>query len=108
MKVQLAAGSIRLRLTHAEFHALRTGTALSLGIAVPGGRWQIDIAPAPAFSTALDATRLAISVPTSDLADLAERLPDRDGLRWQADGPDGPVAVVLEVDIRDRPARRVD
>lgn len=108
MKVQLAPGTIRLRVTHAEFDALRTGTALSLGIAVPGGRWQIDVAPASTFSIALDPMRLAISLPRSDLAGLADRLPARDGLRWQFDGPDGTVAVVLEVDIRDRPARRVD
>ena len=108
MKVQFASGAIRLRVTHAEFDAMRAGTALSLGIAAPGGRWQIDVRPAPAFSISLDAMRMAVSIPTSDLADLAGRLPARDGLRWQAGGPDGPVAVVLEVDIRDRPARRVD
>jgi hypothetical protein len=108
MKVQFASGTIRLRVTHAEFHALSTGAALSLGIAMPGGRWQVDVAPARDFAVNLEAMRLAISLPACDLAGLADRLPTREGLRWQVDTPDGPISVAFEVDIRDRPARRVD
>lgn len=103
MTVQFAPGSIRLRVTRAEFDSVPSGDGLRLAVAAPGGRWEIDVRCASAFSISLASGRLALDLPRADLADLLGRLPAREGLRWQADVEEGTIAVILEVDIRDRP-----
>ncbi len=101
MKLQLAPGTLRLRVTRAEFDALRAGSRLGLAVAAPGGRWQVDIASAAAFSIELRGTDMAIAFPQADLDALRGRLPAREGLRWQVETESGPIALVFEVDIRD-------
>lgn len=103
MKVQLAPGTVRLRVTRAEFDELRAGTAVTLALAIPGGSWRVDVAPAPAVSISLADGHLVIGIPRADLDVLLGRLPAREGLGWQIDGDGGSIALVFEVDIRDRP-----
>lgn len=101
MKLQLAPGTLRLRVTRAEFDALRAGSRLDLAVTAPGGRWQVDVASAAAFSISLGGTDMAIALPQADLDALHIRLPSREGLRWQVEAEDGLITLVFEVDIRD-------
>lgn len=100
MKLQLAPGSLRLRLDRAEFDRLLAGESLALCVPMPGGRWQVHAMSAEAFALRPDGPRLALELPAGELAGLATRLPSREGLAWQAGHVDEPLEVVLEVDIR--------
>ena len=94
MKVRWTGESLRLRITPAELAALVGGQAVRERIALPGGRWDVRLAP--------DGTRLAarsaggvvyIDVPVADVARLVD--PGCEGIYAHADG----LRLMLEKDF---------
>ncbi|GAB2522194.1 hypothetical protein [Lysobacter humi (ex Lee et al. 2017)] len=101
MKLQLATDVLRLRLTTAEFARLRAGDAVEARLPLPHrAPFEMRVESGDVFAVP-EGTGLRLRLPSADLAALDARLPCRDGLEYVANGPTGPVRIVVEVDIRD-------
>jgi len=103
MRIQLQEQSLRLRVDEDEFKALLEGNALDAAT-VMGRAFRLGFRLAPGDVAAIEGTAAActITLPRQNIAELAPRLPSRDGLSFDIDG----VAVLFDVDVRDSVRRR--
>lgn len=104
MKVQLQGQGMRLRIDEAELARLQAGETIGNSTTLPGvvclQQLRLGDTAQPAFDG--DARTWCLSVPRGDLAAYVARLPCRDGLDYLLPtGADGPLAVSVEVDVRD-------
>ena len=94
MKIRWTGESLRLRITPTELSALRGGEALTEGLALPGGRWELRLRPSGDDLAALWAGGIVIvDVPVREVARLAE--PEREGVY----GRTGDLRVMVEKDF---------
>jgi hypothetical protein len=105
MKVQFHTGRLRLRIGHAELATLLDGGALYTEIAWPVAGWRIEVALADTLGMGAAGPNVQLTLPRSDVAALAARVPAREGLRYALALPSGPVDLRLEVDLHDGRAR---
>ena len=85
MKVRWTGESLRLRITPAELAALVGGQAVSEGLALPGGRWDMRLSPEGTRLAARSAGGVVfVDVPVADVARLAD--PGCEGVYAHADG----------------------
>lgn len=73
MKVRWTGESLRLRITPAELAALLDGRDVREGLALPGGRWDVRLAPGgSALAARSDGPVVHVEVPKADLARLVD------------------------------------
>jgi hypothetical protein len=104
MNIKFSDGSVRCRVSRAEFDRLLTGRAVALEVSLPKnhvfranvwpgamGGWQLESDP----------TGIWITIPKSELQALAESLPSKEGIEREFDtATEGTVKISLEVDVR--------
>lgn len=84
MKVRWTGGSLRLRITPAELAALVDGRAVREGLALPGVRWDVRLAPVGTRLAVRSAGGMvSVEVPAVDVARLAD--PDCEGVYAHTD-----------------------
>ncbi|HEY4144492.1 hypothetical protein [Pinirhizobacter sp.] len=103
MRIQLQEQSLRLRVDEDEFKALLDGTVLDAPTEL-GRAFRLNFRLVVGEAAAIEGTAAActICLPRKNIAELASRLPSRDGLSFDIDG----LAVLFDVDVRDSVRRR--
>lgn len=108
MNIRFSDRSVRCRVSRAELDRLLSGRAVILEVPLPRahvfrgniwpgaiGGWQLESDP----------TGIWITIPKSELQQLADSLPSREGIEHAFDVEEGTVTVSFEVDVRDRSAK---
>ncbi|MGY3265236.1 DUF7009 family protein [Lysobacter sp. HA35] len=106
MKVQFDTADVRIRLTRAEFASLQGGARLEARIDWPQAPWSVTVSAADTIEVRGQGAAVDITLPKTDVDDLATRLPARDGLKYTIDHPNGLLELRIEVDLHDGRARR--
>lgn len=104
MNVRFSEQAIRCRATAAELQQLLTGRALALELCLPRDRkFRVNVRPAALETWQLDSdpTGIWIAIPRSQLQQLAETVPNKEGIRRSFDTAQGTLTVTFEVDLRD-------
>ncbi|HEX7115615.1 MAG TPA: hypothetical protein VF193_10835 [Steroidobacter sp.] len=105
MNVRFSDRAVRCRVTRAELDRLLSGRAVSLDLALPRDHWfRVNVRPAALNGWQLDSdpTGLWLAIPRSELQELAQSLPDKQGIRQSFDTSAGEIiAVTFEVDVED-------
>jgi len=103
MNVRFSEGVIRCRATSVELQQLLTGRALALEICLPRDRrFRVNVRPAVLETWQLDSdpTGIWVTIPRSQLEELAQTLPSREGIEHSFETAQGSVVVKFEVDVK--------
>lgn len=103
MNVRFSDRAIRCRATTVELQHLLTGRAIGLELCLPRDRrFRVNVRPAALQTWQLesDPTGIWVSIPRSQLAELAKTLPSKEGLEHGFETAQGAVTVRFEVDVR--------
>jgi len=105
MNIRFSDRTVRCRVSRAELDRLLSGRAVILEVPLPRahvfrgniwpgamGGWQLESDP----------TGIWITIPKSELLELAEALPSKEGIEHAFEVEEGNVTVSFEVDVRDR------
>ncbi len=109
MKIQLQGQSLRIRLDEEELANLLDGTTLESSTSFGNaGVWALAMRLHEGDTAKLSAASapLLISLPHSAVAELAARLPCRDGVAWDVPCGDTHLHLQFDVDVRDSMRRR--
>lgn len=104
MNVRFSERAIRCRATRAELQHLITGRAIGLELCLPRDRkFRVNVRPAALETWQLesDPTGIWVSIPRSQLEELAKVLPSKEGLEHGFESAQGGVTVTFEVDLRE-------
>lgn len=104
MNVRFSEHAIRCRATAPELEQLRTGRAIELELCLPRDRrFLINVRPSALETWQLesDPTGIWVSIPRSQIEELAKRLPSREGIERGFETAQGSMTVSFEVDVRD-------
>lgn len=104
MNVRFSERAIRCRATAAELQHLITGRAIGLELCLPRDRrFRVNVRPAALETWQLesDPTGIWVSIPRSQLEELAKVLPSKEGLEHEFETAQGGVTVMFEVDLRE-------
>ena len=103
MNVRFSDSAIRCRATSVELQQLLTGRALALEICLPRERrFRVNVRPAALETWQLesDPTGIWVSIPRSQLEELAQMLPSKEGIEHGFETAQGSVVVKFEVDVK--------
>lgn len=108
MRVQMEGQTLRLRVDEAELARLLSGGFAENCTLLPDGRAEIQrIRLADALAWQREDSIWNIDIPETDVRALSDRLPSRDGLRFDFRGSAAhPLEVLFDVDVRDSARRR--
>jgi len=109
VKIQLQGQSLRVRLDEEELAGLLEGTTLQSSTSFGNaGVWALVIRLHEGDAATVSAASgpLLVSLPRSAVADLAARLPSRDGIAWEVPCSDTQLHLQFDVDVRDSVRRR--
>lgn len=111
MKIQIEGQHVRVRIDEGELERLLAGHAIdartqfadAFAISV-----TLQLTDAEAASIAGDANAWKITLPPTDVREHADRLPTRQGLRFElaAKGEAQTLTLLFDVDVRDSVRRR--
>ncbi|MBC7982435.1 MAG: hypothetical protein H7Y02_01125 [Candidatus Obscuribacterales bacterium] len=104
MNVRFADRQIRFRIAQEELDRLLTGRSLALDVSMPRAhrfRASVSVTPLGDWQLDSDPTGLWLSVPRSEVEELASSLPSKEGLEhdFNLDAATK-VTVAFEVDLR--------
>lgn len=106
MNVRFAAGALRCRVTRAELDLLLSGRAIGLEVSLPREHvFRMSVRPTALNEWRLDSdpTGLWLTVARTDLEQLSQSLPTREGLERSFDVANGAeLKISFEVDVRDQ------
>lgn len=103
MNVRFSEQAIRCRAAAAELQQLLTGRALSLELVLPRDRkFRVNVRPAALETWQLesDPTGIWIAIPRSQLQELAQMLPSKEGIEHSFEAVQGGLTVTFEVDLK--------
>jgi uncharacterized protein DUF7009 len=103
MNVRFSDHAIRCRSTAAELQQLLTGRAIELEICLPRDRrFLVNVRPSALEKWQLesDPTGIWVSIPRSQLEELAQALPSKEGIEHGFETAQGNVVVSFEVDLK--------
>jgi len=103
MNVRFSDHAIRCRATAAELQKLLTGRAISLELCLPRERrFLVNVRPSALQTWQLDSdpTGIWVSIPRSQLEELAQLLPSKEGIEHGFETAQGSVVVKFEVDVK--------
>ena len=103
MNVRFSASAIRCRATSAELEQLLTGRAIALELCLPRERrFLVNVRPSALQTWQLDSdpTGIWVSIPRSQLEELAQLLPSKEGIEHGFETAQGSVVVKFEVDVK--------
>jgi len=109
MKIRFADRAVRCRVSREELDRLLSGRAVILEVPLPrnhvfrGNIWPGAMA---GWQLESDPTGIWITIPKTELQQLADSLPSREGIEHAFDVEEGSVTVSFEVDVRDRAAKK--
>jgi hypothetical protein len=111
VNVRFAAGAVRCRITQGEMDELLRVGSLRLTVALPRNHhFQVTVCAAAlaAWQLDTDPTGLWIQIPRTEIVQLQQALPSREGIAhaFELDAG-GQVQVSLEVDVRKRREKTV-
>ena len=101
MNVRFSDHAIRCRSTSAELQQLLTGRAIELELCLPRDRrFLVNVRPSALEKWQLDSdpTGLWLSIPRSQLEELAQKLPNKEGIEHGFETAQGSLVVSFEVD----------
>jgi uncharacterized protein YhdP len=109
MRVQLEGQTLRLRIDEAELAQLLVGAVAENRTQLPDGRIEVQqLHLASTLNWQRDDATWRIGLPEADVRALSERLPSRDGLRFDVPTSHGEsVQILFDVDVRDSTRRRM-
>lgn len=109
MRVQLEEQSLRLRVDEAELARLLAGGTAENRTQLPDGRLETQqLKLAPHLGWRRDEGTWQIELPETDVRALSERLPSREGLRFELPSHNGnALQLMFDVDVRDSARKRV-
>ena len=103
MNVRFSEGAIRCRASSAELERLLTGRAIELELCLPRDRrFLVNVRPSALEKWQLesDPTGIWVSIPRSQIEELAKRLPSKEGIEHGFETAQGSVTVKFEVDLK--------
>ena len=103
MNVRFSDGAIRCRATSAELEQLLTGRAIELELCLPRDRrFLVNVRPSALQKWQLesDPTGIWVSIPRSQIEELAKTLPSKEGIEHGFATAQGSVVVKFEVDLK--------
>jgi hypothetical protein len=103
MNVRFSDHAIRCRATPAELQKLLTGRAIALELCLPRERrFLVNVRPSALQTWQLDSdpTGIWVSIPRSQLEELAQLLPSKEGIEHGFQTAQGSVVVKFEVDVK--------
>ena len=103
MNLRFATHSIRVRVTSDEFAQLRVGKPMGLEVPLPHGhlfRAKVNMAANGDWHFDSDPTGMWISVPRNELDNLAQGLPNKEGIAHAFNTHHGELQVSFEVDVK--------
>jgi hypothetical protein len=109
MRVQLEGQTLRLRVDEAELARLLSGGFAENCTLLPDGRTEVQrIRLADTLAWRREDAIWNIDIPQADVRALSDRLPSRDGLRFDLRGSTvHTLEVLFDVDVRDSARRRL-
>jgi len=108
MNVKFSEQAIRCRATADELQQLITGRALALELCLPRDRrFRVNVRPAALATWQLesDPTGIWVAIPRTQLQELAERVPSKEGIEHSFETGQGAVTVTFEVDLQKSQAK---
>jgi hypothetical protein len=106
MNVRFSHQSLRCRVKRVELATLLSGRAIALEVALPRDHvMRVNVRPSPLNQWQLDSdpTGIWLTIPSSELHELSESLPSREGLQRTFELANGAaLEVSFEVDVKDR------
>jgi hypothetical protein len=109
MNVRFSHQSLRCRVKRAELATLLSGRSIALEVALPRDHvMRVNVRPSPLNQWQLDSdpTGIWLTIPSSELYELSESLPSREGLQRTFELTNGAaLEVSFEVDVKDRGAK---
>jgi hypothetical protein len=109
MRVQIEGQTLRLRVDEAELARLLSGSCAENRTLLPDGRVEIQrIRLTDALAWQREDATWNIDIPEADVRALSDRLPSRDGLRFDLRASAAQsLEVLFDVDVRDSARRRL-
>lgn len=109
MRVQMEGQTLRLRVDETELARLLSGGFAENRTLLPDGRTEIQrVRVADALAWRREEAIWNIDIPESDVRTLSDRLPSRDGLRFDFHASaTHSLEVLFDVDVRDSTRRRL-
>jgi hypothetical protein len=105
MNIKFSDRAVRCRVSRVELDRLLSGRAVILEVPLPRShvfRGNIWPGAMTGWQLESDPTGIWITIPKSELQQLAESLPNKEGIEHAFEVEEGTVTVSFEVDVRDR------